>query len=153
MGEAQDRKDTTSAKIYRTSGDHRRHRDSVHTLMCNETSVRHKIAKIRPRCVDFAEEASRVAAGLNCEEDEDGTGEPIAFQQSAMSRMFFIFVMRQRHRNFACVLGEGLGLGFYKDSRWAVLRKFSHGCRQLVCQVPSRRCTSHFRRFRRKLSR
>ena len=81
---------------------------------------------------EFAEEASRVAAGLNCEEDEDGTGEPIASQQLAMARMFFIFVMRQRHQNFACVLGEGLGLGFYKDSRWAVLRKFSHGCRQLV---------------------
>ena len=72
--------------------------------MCSETWVMRKIAKIRPRCVKFAEEASRVAAGLNCEEDEDGTGEPIAFQQSAMARMFFIFVMRKRHQRFLLCL-------------------------------------------------
>ena len=68
-----------------------------------------------------------LAAELNCERDEDGAGEPIASQQSAMARIFFIFVIQQRHQNFACVLGDALGLTFYKDSRWAVLWKFSHG--------------------------
>ena len=62
-----------------------------------------------------------LAAELNCERDEDGAGEPIASQQSVMARIFFIFVIRQRHQNFACVLvGEAL---------WThVLQRFKIGC-------------------------